>query len=53
MAKENTKEDKVLEQIKSLKESVDILADSVTTLGVSVVVVVVPGSSVVVRFVLS
>lgn len=32
MAKENTKEDKVLEQIKSLKESVDILADSVTTL---------------------
>ena len=32
MVKENTKEDKVLEQIKSLKESVDILADSVTTL---------------------
>ena len=32
MAKENTEEDKVLEQIKSLKESVDILADSVTTL---------------------
>ena len=32
MAKENTKEDKVLELIKSLKESVDILADSVTTL---------------------
>ena len=32
MAKENTKEDKVLDEIKSLKESVDILADSVTTL---------------------
>ena len=32
MAKENTKEDKVLEEIKNLKESVDILADSVTTL---------------------
>ena len=32
MTKENTKEDKVLEEIKNLKESVDILADSVTTL---------------------
>lgn len=32
MAKDQTKEDKVLDEIKSLKESMDILADSVTTL---------------------
>ena len=32
MAKEKTKEEVILDEIKSLKESVDILADSVTTL---------------------
>ena len=32
MAKEKTKEEDILDEIKSLKESVDILADSVTTL---------------------
>jgi hypothetical protein len=32
MAKEKTKEENILDEIKSLKESVDILADSVTTL---------------------
>lgn len=32
MAKEKTKEEVILDEIKSLKESMDILADSVTTL---------------------